>query len=139
MFSARAPSRAGPRAGWGWAVSLAALAFVVRLGSVLRGGGLFGRIGYDGSVYYAAASALARGLLPYRDFLLLHPPGIALLLLPFAALGRLVGDAGGYALARLAWFGLGAAAPPWSFGSSGPAGSGRPSRRGPSTRSSSRP
>ena len=75
---------------------------------MLRGGGLFGRIGYDGSVYYASASALTHGLLPYRDFLLLHPPGITLALLPFAALGRLVGDPYAFALARLAWFGLGA-------------------------------
>lgn len=97
-----------PRAGWGWAAGVAALALAVRLGAVLRGGGLFGRIGYDGSVYYASAAALAHGLLPYRDFLLLHPPGITLALLPFAALGRLVGDADAYAVARLVWFGLGA-------------------------------
>src|SRR4051812_37861771 len=101
-----------PQAGSGvsgaWPAGVAALAFAVRLSAVLRGGGLFGRIGYDGSVYYASASALTRGLLPYRDFLLLHPPGIALALLPFAALGRLVGDADAFALARLAWFGLGA-------------------------------
>jgi alpha-1,2-mannosyltransferase len=91
-----------------WASGLGALAFAVRLVAVLRGGGLFGRIGYDGSVYYASASALTHGLLPYRDFLLLHPPGIALALLPFAALGRVTSDADAYALARLAWFGLGA-------------------------------
>src|SRR4051795_13608965 len=93
---------------WVWAVGLAAVAFAVRLAAVLRGGGLYGRIGYDGSGYYASASALSRGLLPYRNFLLLHPPGITLALLPFAALGRLVGDADAFALARLAWFGLGA-------------------------------
>lgn len=101
-------SRSGDRVGWGWAIGVAALAFAVRLVAVLRSGGLFGRIGYDGSVYYSSASALTRGLLPYSDFLLLHPPGIVLALLPFAALGRLVGDADAYALARLAWFGLGA-------------------------------
>src|SRR4051794_24701389 len=93
---------------WVWAVGLAAVAFAVRLATVLRGGGLYGRIGYDGSVYYASASALSRGLVPYRDFLLLHPPGITLALLPFATLGRLVGDANADALARLAWFGFGA-------------------------------
>ncbi|GAB2575469.1 glycosyltransferase 87 family protein [Microlunatus antarcticus] len=96
------------RATVGWAVGLGALAFAVRLVTVLRGGGLFGRIGYDGSVYYASAAALAHGVVPYADFLLLHPPGIVLALLPFAALGRAVGDADAYALARLAWFGLGA-------------------------------
>jgi alpha-1,2-mannosyltransferase len=66
-------------------------------------------VGYDGSVYYAAAAGLAAGLLPYRDFLLLHPPGIALALLPFAALGRVIGDPHAFALARLTWMALGAA------------------------------
>jgi hypothetical protein len=37
------PPRASRRTGWGWAVGIAALAFAVRLVSVLRGGGLFGR------------------------------------------------------------------------------------------------
>lgn len=100
--------RAALGADLGWVLGVAALAFAVRLDSVLRGGGLFGRIGYDGSVYYASAAALAHGYLPYADFLMLHPPGITLLLLPFAALGRLIGDADAYALARLAWYGLGA-------------------------------
>jgi len=100
--------RSRVRGGVGWAIGLGALAFAVRLTTVLRGAGLFGRIGYDGSVYYASASALAHGVLPYADFLLLHPPGIVLALLPFAALGRVIGDADAYALARLAWFGLGA-------------------------------
>jgi alpha-1,2-mannosyltransferase len=84
------------------------VAFVVRLTTVLRGGGLYGVVGYDGSVYYTAAAGLAAGLLPYQDFLLLHPPGIVLALLPFAALGRLVGDPHAFALARLAWMALGA-------------------------------
>ena len=108
MSSLVAPDRSYRRAGWGWGVGVAALAFAVRLVCVLRGGGLFGRIGYDGSVYYASASAVVHGFMPYRDFLLLHPSGIVLALLPFAALGLLVGDADAYALARLAWFGLGA-------------------------------
>lgn len=107
MLSVPGPARVALRADVGWALAVGALAFAVRLVAILRGGGLFGRIGYDGSVYYASASALTHGLLPYRDFLLLHPPGIALALVPFAALGRLIGDADGYALARLAWFGLG--------------------------------
>jgi alpha-1,2-mannosyltransferase len=90
------------------AAGVAVAAFALRLVPVLRGGGLWGLLGYDGGVYYTAAAGLAHGLLPYRDFLLLHPPGIALALLPFALLGRLIGDADAMALARLAWMGLGA-------------------------------
>lgn len=92
-----------------WALAVVfVVAFAVRLASVLRGGGLYGVLGYDGSVYYTSAAGLTYGLLPYRDFLLLHPPGITLALLPFAALGRLIGDPHAFALARLAWLALGA-------------------------------
>ena len=100
--------RARVDVGWWWALGLAAVAFTARLSTLLRGGGLYGRVGYDGAVYYAAGSALAHGMLPYRDFLLLHPPGIALELLPFAALAEVMGDAHAYALARVAWCLLGA-------------------------------
>jgi alpha-1,2-mannosyltransferase len=94
---------------WVWAVAVAVIAFMFRLVPVLRGGGLF-RVGdYDDAVYYSAATALIYGLLPYQDFLLLHPPGMTLLLTPFAATAQLVGDANGFALARLAWMLLGAA------------------------------
>ena len=102
----RVRSRVGATA-W-WVVGVAALAFTVRLSTLVRGPGLYGRLGYDGAVYYAAGSALAHGVLPYRDLLLLHPPGIALALLPFAALGTVVGDAQAYAAARVAWCFLGA-------------------------------
>lgn len=95
------------RGSW-WLLGVFALAFTVRLSTLVRGSGLYGRLGYDGSVYYASASVLAHGMSPYRDFLLLHPPGIALALLPFAALARLIGDPHAFALARLAWCGLGA-------------------------------
>lgn len=65
-------------------------------------GGLSGVFGYDAGVYYAASDALIHGRLPYRDFVLLHPPGLALLLSPFAALGALAGDDVGFRVATLA-------------------------------------
>lgn len=37
---------------------------------------------YDEGVYLSASRALASGLLPYRDFVFVHPPGIVLWLLP---------------------------------------------------------
>ena len=65
-------------------------------------------LAYDDGVYYSASDALLSGRLPYRDYLLLHPPGITLVLAPFAALGRLAGDSVGMAAARLAFMLIGA-------------------------------
>jgi hypothetical protein len=75
---------------------------------VLRGAGLQGYLGYDDGVYFAAAAALVHGVLPYRDFLFLHPPAITLLLSPFALLGAATDDSTGFAAARLAFMMLGA-------------------------------
>ncbi|GAA1435630.1 hypothetical protein GCM10009616_33190 [Microlunatus lacustris] len=88
------------------AVAVFALALAVRLHPVLQGGGLHGMANYDDGVHYAAAVGLVHGQLPYRDFLLLHPPGIVVLLAPVAALGRLVGDPDAFALARLGWMAM---------------------------------
>lgn len=87
---------------------LLAVAFVARLAPVLRGGGLRGILAYDDGVYFGAADALLSGRLPYRDFLLLHPPGVLIVLAPFAALGRLTSDPTGLAVARLAFMAIGA-------------------------------
>jgi alpha-1,2-mannosyltransferase len=93
---------------WIWAIAIAAIAFLIRLVPVLRGGGLSGIGNYDDGVYYAAAVGLIHGLLPYQDFLLLHPPGMPLLLAPFALVAQLTSDSYGFAAARLAWMVLGA-------------------------------
>lgn len=88
-------------------IGIAAVTFVARLVPVLRGGGLLGLGNYDDGVYYGAATGLVHGRMPYRDFLLLHPPGILLVLAPWAAVGRLFGDPVGFAAARLAWMLMG--------------------------------
>ncbi len=91
-------------------VVVALVALVARLAPVLRGGGLTGVLAYDDGVYYSASDALLSGRLPYRDYLLLHPPGITLVLAPFALLGRLVGeDPVGLAAGRVAFMLVGAA------------------------------
>lgn len=86
---------------------LFAAGFVLRLSTVLLSGGIRGTSGFDAGVYYASADALDHGLMPYRDYVLLHPPGISLMLTPFAEVGVLIGDHRGYMLATLAWMALG--------------------------------
>lgn len=94
--------------GWPLTVSIAVLAFLARLWPVVHGGGLLGLMGYDDGVYYSGAAALVFGRLPYRDFVLLHPPVIVLAITPFAALGRLTSDPVGMAVGRLVFMAVGA-------------------------------
>ena len=68
------------------------VAFVIRCGRLVIGHDLDGVFEYDDGVHLFAAQLLVSGHLPYRDFLFLQPPGIALLLAPFAALGRATSD-----------------------------------------------
>ena len=85
-----------------------AVGFTARLSMVyLRGGSIADSPSYDTSVYYAAADALIHGRLPYRDFTLVHPPGVMLALTPFAVLGRLTTDHVGFVMGGLAWMVLG--------------------------------
>lgn len=88
-------------------VPLFLTAFSVRLYSLLHFGGMLSVLGYDDGVYYSAANGLIHGQLPYRDYILVHPPGILILLSPFALLGRIVGDSTGLIAARLAFMILG--------------------------------
>ena len=99
-----------PRTRWDrlLVLGIVLVAFLVRAVPVLHGGGLLGHLGYDDGVYFASAVALVHGVLPYRDFLLLHPPGIALLLSPFALVAGFTDDATGFGLARLAFMAVGA-------------------------------
>ena len=71
-------------------------------------GGFHHLMGYDEGVYFGAANGFVSGLVPYRDFVLVHPPGILLLLSPFAALGHLTTDTTGWTAARLAVMCIGA-------------------------------
>jgi len=97
------------RPGAAWAVTCAAalLALAVRWHLVGGGAGLRGYHGYDDGVYFSSAVALVHGRLPYRDFLLLHPPGITLALAPFAALTQWTSDSTALAAARLGLIAVG--------------------------------
>jgi alpha-1,2-mannosyltransferase len=106
--NARRTARRPLPSAWAAALGLILVAAVaLRIAPDLYAGNLFGVLEYDDGVHYAAGLALLHGQLPYRDFLLLHPPGIALLMAPFAALGELVGQPTAMVVARLAVMAVG--------------------------------
>lgn len=80
----------------------------MRLYSIIISGGLRGRLANDEGAYFGSSFGLINGQLPYKDFLLLHPPGSALIYAPAAATSWLVGEANSFAAARLFVVALGA-------------------------------
>jgi hypothetical protein len=91
-------------------VSIFALGALARIGSMaLSTGGLRGNYGYDPAVYFTAADAFLHGRMPYQDFVLLHPPGVMLVLTPFAALGNATSDMTGFVAGNVAFSLVGAA------------------------------
>jgi hypothetical protein len=65
--------------------------------------------GYDGSMYLAASIRLVHGVLPYRDFVFVQPPGITLLMAPVAGLTLIFGTDAGLWIARALTIGVVAA------------------------------
>ncbi len=90
------------------APAIAALAFVVRLSSSGWFPGLGNFVGNDGPIYYTASQALVHGDVPYPDFVLVHPPGITLLLAPFSLLTQVTSDLAAYEVIRVSFMLLGA-------------------------------
>src|SRR5579872_337560 len=82
------------------AVALAIGCYQLSLPNVLTGV-LGWNEGYDDGVYNGVAIRLVHGVLPYRDFVFVHPPGIAYLLSPFALIGLAAGSQTTMELARV--------------------------------------
>src|ERR1700693_2585930 len=82
------------------AVCTAAGAFL-RLYQLARPGYLLGVTEYDDGVQFGDAVRLVRGVIPYRDFVVVQPPGIMVLMAPVAALAKVTGTAWGLGIARL--------------------------------------
>jgi hypothetical protein len=80
---------------------LAALAAGLCLYMLSRPGMLFGVTEYDDAVYFGSAVRLVHGVIPYRDFYLVQPPGLVVLLTPFAWLSDAIGTRDGLAVGRL--------------------------------------
>jgi hypothetical protein len=68
-----------------------------------------GSVEYDDGVYLGSAIRLLQGILPYKDYAFLQPPGILIVALPFAAIAKLASAKMAMAAARLATACAGAA------------------------------
>ncbi|HJU66117.1 MAG TPA: hypothetical protein VJ596_10590, partial [Gemmatimonadaceae bacterium] len=89
-----------------WAIAGAGL--LLRLAPLLIPGGFLSyRVNYDEGVYFSAAALLAGGVVPYRDFVLVHPPGLSLLLAPVAGLALIFDPAVVFGAARVLVAGIG--------------------------------
>jgi len=86
------------------AIAAALVSLALGIYEVTRANVLLGEAGtnlnYDQGVYFGVATRLADGIVPYRDFVYVHPPGIALLMLPIALLGRVIGSGTALAIAQ---------------------------------------
>jgi alpha-1,2-mannosyltransferase len=78
-----------------------ALALFIRLFTLTRTGYLTGITEYDDGVYLGAALRMTEGAMPYKDFALVQPPGILLLMAPVALIAKLTTTVKALALARL--------------------------------------
>ncbi len=76
-------------------------AFTLRALPLFQTNGALGTADFDDGVYFSAAAHLLSGVLPYDDFVFVHPPGVLILLAPFALVGEhVIGYADAFALAR---------------------------------------
>jgi hypothetical protein len=108
------PARQGRRPAWrspaGWLIGFfALLALALRVYLVVRPG-VLAVTQYDDGPYFGSAVRLVHGVLPYRDYAFVQPPGITVLLAPAAAATYAVGTAWGLVAARFLTALAGAAA-----------------------------
>jgi hypothetical protein len=83
-------------------VVMTALALALRVYyQYTRPGFLLGVTEYDDGPYFGSALRLVTGVLPYRDFVTVQPPGITLLMTPVALVARMSSTATGMELARI--------------------------------------
>jgi alpha-1,2-mannosyltransferase len=82
-------------------IAATTLALALRLFTLTRPGFLTGVSEYDDGVYLGAAIRLTQGVLPYRSYAFLQPPGMLLLMTPAALVARLTTTATAIAFARV--------------------------------------
>jgi hypothetical protein len=85
-----------------WITASAALALgLVLVYEGIHLGFFHGRNEIDDGIYYGEGVMLAHGILPYRSYVDVQPPGMALLMAPFGLLGRLTNNRTGFEAARV--------------------------------------
>jgi hypothetical protein len=77
------------------------LALGLRIYELSRPGYLLGLTEYDDGSYFGSSVHLVGGILPYRDFIFVQPPGILLLMAPVALVAKVTGTAAGMAIGRV--------------------------------------
>jgi hypothetical protein len=86
-------------------IAIALLAFAIAAGLVFlelaTKNGLYGLTQFDDDVYFSTTLHFVNGSLPYRDYVMVQPPGIAVVLAPIGVLGRIFGARDGLAIARI--------------------------------------
>jgi alpha-1,2-mannosyltransferase len=100
------PVRLAARPGWprrpGVIIAVAALLGLgLRVFQLTRPGYLTGFTEYDDGVYIGNALRLVDGVIPYRDFAMVQPPGSMLLMVPAALGGKVFGSAWALAASRV--------------------------------------
>ena len=100
------PVRPSTAAAWplrpGVVITVAALLGLgLRVFQLTRPGYLTGFTQYDDGVYIGNALRLVDGVIPYRDFAMVQPPGSMLLMVPAALVGKAFGSMSALAVARI--------------------------------------
>jgi len=104
------PSRVeAPRLVYGVIAACTALALFLRLYQLSRPGYLLGVTEYDDGVLFGNAVRLVNGVIPYRDFAVVQPPGSIVLIAPAALLAKVTGTAWALGVARILTVGADAA------------------------------
>ena len=94
-------STSAVRARTAWAVlAIAGAGWVLRALPLIKAGAFGYPVDYDEGVYFASSALLLKGVLPYRDFVFVHPPGLLYFLAPVASMGVLREPSFGFAAAR---------------------------------------
>jgi alpha-1,2-mannosyltransferase len=77
------------------------VALAIRGVQLAQPGHLLGVGDYDDGADFGSALRLIQGLVPYRDFIIVQPPGITLLMIPAAAISKLAGTAWAIGVGRI--------------------------------------